>query len=374
MSRMMLIIDDLYSGILDPVAWQRAIIAIADQVSGSAVLIFCVNPSTATILRDEAYRVDRIEYLKYLQHWVKKDIRIPLGMAYAVGEPVFEHRLMPVRSWTASEIHNDYLVPMDSPWLLAFTLHKAPNKVVIFSINGTRRRGAFDIGDGKRIAPFIPHLRRALEIKDRIEATQIRCEALGSNLESMSFGVIILDARAKALEVSAGAREILKDKTGICVDSDGTLLLQDPAGAEFRHWIKNGHPSAKNCDGILQIRQSNGQPIGVMITRLPEMATSWIGSEPPCWMVLIFDPDRQISSIIEILERDLGISPREAEIATHLASGYDPEKIARHLHISIHTVRSHLKAIFAKTGAASQLELVTRISRHPSTIAVRHFR
>ena len=199
---MMSIIDDLYSGTLDPVAWQRAIIAIADQVSGSAAYILCVNPSTATILRDEAFRTDPGVYLKYQQYWVTKDIRIPLGTTCAVGEPVFEHKLMPARSWAASEIYNDYLVPSDSPWLLAFTLHKAPHKVVFFSINGTRRRGAFDVGDGNRIVPIIPHLRRALEIKDRLEAAQIRCDALGSSFESMSFGVIILDARAKAVEVT----------------------------------------------------------------------------------------------------------------------------------------------------------------------------
>ena len=52
------------------------------------------------------------------------------------------------------------------------------------------------------------------------------------------------------------------------------------------------------------------------------------------------------------------LTPREREVLEHLMVGERVSGIARHLFISEHTVRNHLKSIFRKTGTASQAELV----------------
>ena len=92
------IIDDLYAGTLDEASWRRAIIGVADLVSGAAVFIFCVNPSMATVLRDEVYRWDPVAAEQYRKFWFARDIRVEPSIAISVGEPIFEARLMPVSS------------------------------------------------------------------------------------------------------------------------------------------------------------------------------------------------------------------------------------------------------------------------------------
>ncbi|HEU5082970.1 MAG TPA: LuxR C-terminal-related transcriptional regulator, partial [Acidimicrobiales bacterium] len=57
-------------------------------------------------------------------------------------------------------------------------------------------------------------------------------------------------------------------------------------------------------------------------------------------------------------ERLARLSPRELEIVEHLASGSDPARIAEALHVSVHTVRSHLKQIFRKLDVHSSVEAV----------------
>jgi DNA-binding CsgD family transcriptional regulator len=47
----------------------------------------------------------------------------------------------------------------------------------------------------------------------------------------------------------------------------------------------------------------------------------------------------------------------------HLASGLSVAEVARQLHVSHHTVRSHLKSLFQKTGTTPQSALVSRILR-----------
>jgi len=55
------------------------------------------------------------------------------------------------------------------------------------------------------------------------------------------------------------------------------------------------------------------------------------------------------------------LSPREQEVLRHLLEGYRVGTIARRLFISPHTVRNHLKRIFAKLEVRSQTELMEKL-------------
>lgn len=55
------------------------------------------------------------------------------------------------------------------------------------------------------------------------------------------------------------------------------------------------------------------------------------------------------------------LSPRETEVLRHLLEGYRVNTIARKLFISQHTVRNHLKKIFAKLEVRSQTELMEKL-------------
>jgi two-component system probable response regulator PhcQ len=57
------------------------------------------------------------------------------------------------------------------------------------------------------------------------------------------------------------------------------------------------------------------------------------------------------------------LSKREREIVETLLSEGSVTGVANTLHISLHTVRNHLKSIFRKLGVHSQVELVTKLKR-----------
>jgi two-component system, probable response regulator PhcQ len=57
------------------------------------------------------------------------------------------------------------------------------------------------------------------------------------------------------------------------------------------------------------------------------------------------------------------LSKREREIVETLLGEGSVTGVATSLHISLHTVRNHLKSIFRKLGVHSQVELVTKLRR-----------
>ena len=57
----------------------------------------------------------------------------------------------------------------------------------------------------------------------------------------------------------------------------------------------------------------------------------------------------------------LSLSPREQEVARMIAKGYPNKIIASVLDISVWTVSTHLRRIFAKLGVTSRTAMVTRM-------------
>jgi two-component system nitrate/nitrite response regulator NarL len=59
--------------------------------------------------------------------------------------------------------------------------------------------------------------------------------------------------------------------------------------------------------------------------------------------------------------RSISLSPREREIARMIAKGYPNKTIAAVLDISVWTVCTHLRRIFAKMGVTSRTAMVSRM-------------
>jgi DNA-binding NarL/FixJ family response regulator len=59
----------------------------------------------------------------------------------------------------------------------------------------------------------------------------------------------------------------------------------------------------------------------------------------------------------------LGLSPREREVAKLLCEGRTNADIAQSLYLSVRTVETHVKHIFAKLGVTSRAAAATALSR-----------
>ncbi|MET0928744.1 MAG: helix-turn-helix transcriptional regulator [Aeromicrobium sp.] len=67
------------------------------------------------------------------------------------------------------------------------------------------------------------------------------------------------------------------------------------------------------------------------------------------------------AQIAPIIVEAYNLTPREQQITQAVAKGLSNADIAAELFVSVHTVRDHLKAVFAKLSVTSRGELVAKI-------------
>ena len=80
----------------------------------------------------------------------------------------------------------------------------------------------------------------------------------------------------------------------------------------------------------------------------------------PGGIALVIEP-AAAAEIAPILAHAYGLTSREQQITALIARGVGTAEIASRLHLSAHTVRDHVKAIFGKAGVSSRGELVARL-------------
>ena len=82
----------------------------------------------------------------------------------------------------------------------------------------------------------------------------------------------------------------------------------------------------------------------------------------------VFEPAKP-SEIVPIITEAYELSPRERDITQLIARGLGTADIADRLHLSAHTVRDHVKAIFDKVRVSSRGELVAKLfAEHYATV------
>jgi DNA-binding CsgD family transcriptional regulator len=182
-------------------------------------------------------------------------------------------------------------------------------------------------------------------------------------LDRLSQGIAIFDfSSRKIVFLNRVADDMLRAADGLSLSAAGITADRHEESAEFLRLIE-GAARARDglgrAGGVMKVTRSSGRtPYSVMVAPLPtctgEATQQAIG-------IFIHDPESQIRAPEAELRALYGLSAAEARLATLLIRGKGMREAADTLFISIHTARTHMKRIFAKTDTHRQSDLVRLI-------------
>jgi DNA-binding CsgD family transcriptional regulator len=133
------------------------------------------------------------------------------------------------------------------------------------------------------------------------------------------------------------------------------MLLERP--------VENDIPplSSAPIGNVIVARRENRKPILIKVLPVPGAARApFVGARA---ILVLRDLDTVRRSALDVLSVAFSLTAAEAKVASLIAAGSSPEEIASKQQVSRETIRSQIKAIFAKTGTHRQSELAALVSR-----------
>ncbi|WP_067854778.1 helix-turn-helix transcriptional regulator [Nocardia shimofusensis] len=205
---------------------------------------------------------------------------------------------------------------------------------------------------------LLPHLRHALTVQARLAEADAAHGAVAAVLDRYRHGVVIVTGGGTIGYANPAAAAIFAAGDGLAVGRRGHLESTDSvAAAGLRALITAAtRPVGPRVGGRRLVPRRGGEA---------PYALSVLPLEPACVrdgeraaLVVIVDPEREVSGGCEALRQLYGLTGAEARVAAVALRGKGLRAIAEDLAVSVNTARTHLQHVFDKSGTHRQAELV----------------
>ncbi|UVI38918.1 helix-turn-helix transcriptional regulator [Qipengyuania spongiae] len=218
--------------------------------------------------------------------------------------------------------------------------------------------------------PLLSILFRTVSERTRLKA---RNHGFAAAIQHSDVATLILDQECRIAFANKAAELIMSERDGIrqihgklaSAGIGDTLRLQ----SAVQHLVDGDREGAEPSP-VIAIKRPGRRPLLIGLVQAPR-AGELIPVDTMA-IAYVFDPEQNLSDIIEPVCRFYGLSPNETRLTCGLVEGRPLCDVAKSISIREQTARSYLKQIFAKTETNRQAELVQLLLR--SSIRMATFR
>jgi DNA-binding CsgD family transcriptional regulator len=374
------LIDLIYEAALDQSVWPLVTERLAD-LTGAAVCqisIFDV-PEQASFNIDRRLPPEALR--QYTDHWVHHNPLVKAGLRQPVGRVLSMHDLIPKDELLHTPIYNEFFAPLQLEERLGASLINDRSLWAAFAIWRSAEQGAFDCSVGNLLNTLIPHLKRALRLSFRLSELTTMRNASMELLNQLQQPLLLVDSACHILFSNPAAEEILANPAegGLRRDLEGVLHAQRYTDTLTLHKLA---AATARCDAdsetyagghLCLTRGCDRTPISVVVVPLRRQIC-WLARGYPTAILFVFDPERVCDPTTETLRQEFSFTTTEAAVALEILKGQGLKFAARNLGVSPTTIRTHLNALFHKTGTRRQAEFVRVLLQRSCAVGKAHKR
>ncbi len=357
------LIGALYQGIASDEEWIGALDRFSDHFRSSS-LFFGNDSGEPHDVRFVGHRVDP-DCVRLIQGPLATPDANPFlaGMASVpIGRAVETSRICGDQKLVRSPLFNIALRPFGYRYVIGALLEQAEQGRAFVAFTRSADAGDYEQEEVERLNLLLPHLTRALHLREEFRAARSGRASAEQALEELPRGLLLLCPETLSiLFANREARRILDLRDGL--GCNGTRLLVRDRRLEA-HILTSSRAAPDSASRPLTaaVPRPSGAPAWrVSVSFLPRSAAGMNGVELPCLALTVLDPEHNAVPHERDLQAIYGLTLAEAGVAARLCSG-DLHEVARDLGITYNTAKSHLRMIFDKVGVSSQSSLVRRIT------------
>lgn len=349
-------IGAIYDCALDPARWTKVMGDLAALLGASRAFLGTGTTSggTPTIVAAPGYVP-----ADFTAPEIALNPILPLGLTYPPDTAFVASRDYGLPLLQATRYHRAYLAPRDMHDTIAFLVTREGDRIGNWLIPTPPSRPPITAEEAAGLTLIAPHIRRAVEISHVLGVQRLEAETCRAALGQLDSPVLILrSGRGVAFANPAAERAI--DGGQVLQWRNGTLHGATPQIDRLVARLAAGAAAGGPASIEESVTGTDGEERLVFAVRLDVEGHVLLGQPAPAVLLVMRSPREDTRNPVAVAAQVFGLTPAQVQVLAFLAQGHAPEAIAEILGISVTTVRSHIAALFDRTGTSRQAELVAR--------------
>lgn len=363
------LLASIYEGPLEAEPWQSFLVKLRKIMGANSVTLVLKPPSSRDrgVLRIDGGRMEGVARYQESLFAMDPFLHLPPGEVKCLLE------LVPEAEWVESELYKVCMEPAGLYDSLGVDMHVPDEMEAGLRVTRDRQSPRFNDHDKRLMRDIVGHLERAIRLHVRLNKIESERALYAGAVDQLSLATILLDENGAVLSCNRMAEQLLSREPELNIE-DGYLRVGDETTTnELQRLIgsvlaqlQHGGPAVIEAMRIR--RDGDYSDLGVAVRPVP--MNEWSeGRAVPTVAIFISDPDFGAEAPVTVISRLFGFTPTEAQLSLLLAEGLSLDEASQALGISRNTARTHLRAVFNKTGVSRQTLLVRLILKSVAQLA-----
>ena len=357
------LLEVLYSAPLQQEPWERFLALLTRQTQAEGSFLICASSrqSLSVSAQGGSNILDDVGKLVYKEKFAPSDpFRAP-ALRFGRSGVVQDEDLLPNEGLLARDMYRYVLAPKGYRYATLLLLAATLRRLEAISIYRSIDRGPMDADNIRLLNLLLPHVQKAMEIRQVLGAAQQRAAGAEAMANASATPTFLLTGRGGVLHCNAAAEKLLGAGDALTV-RDGVLATTQTRFKErlSKLLLKTAsaispNPANRPPNALALPRSGGLQALQLIASPLPPAHRN---RAKAAVVLLVTDPDKPINFPDDVLHALYGLTPAQTEVANGLLTGYTLEEIATLRRVSLGTVRQQVKGILGKTQTNRQSDLI----------------
>lgn len=347
-----LIVDQIYEAALLPEFWPTVLERVTAATGCFGGALFTLGEYGAASCATESCQPHLVAMMQ--EGWADRNIRAKRVLEMARNEFVTDHDVCTIEEIATHPIYTQFLRPRGIGWSAATHVAGIDGDVAIFSIDQLYEKGPISDDVRGSLNELRPHIARAAML-----AARFKMERINGTLESLSLLGVPAATCDRRGRVRLHNHQFERAVESLDIMAFDMLRVADARGdAMFKRALNAlDDPGAPKS---IPFAAQDGRPMVLHVIPVARNARDiFPGVDAIIALVPINFPSLPLKPVLQNL---YDITQAEAKVAEGLLSGLSAKELAASGGVSIETIRTHMKSLFAKTGVRRQAEFIARLS------------
>ncbi len=364
------IVAGFYDAAAQRLSWSAALDRAADGLDAHAIdLMGADKPSYAIAFHHGGGRMGPQARLDFVRVWRARYPATQKVRAMPLGEWFHDHEQFDDAFVGKEPFFQEFLIPHGGRFVSSTKLFETSDRDALLSVTRDAEQGplgAAAIADLERLRG---HMVRALEANNHLRSSEPLPLPGSELLDQFSRPMVLVDESCHILHVNGAGRTFL-DAGDPVVDRHGVITLRQPEDdRRLKQAVSRPSglvSSVADPRRIINARRvADSTVVTVLVLSVGnDAAVAGFGSAASAVLTFV-DPYAARPLDASLVAQAFDLTPAESRVGIQLAQGQTIEKIATNNGVSMATVRTQLKSLFAKTGTNRQADLVRLITTLP---------